>query len=387
MAYNAMRRSLLFPPPIVERPPHAIVGYAARELDLFELPPRHLWEIRSVNLRILLTSSWILLSTSAFAQQVDDRARGAARALAEDGVSALQNGDANAAVDKLERAYQIVRLPAVGLWSARALAKAGRLVSAAERYNEVTRWSGAADPKQDQAKADAAKERDALLPRIPNVTLTVEGGSAKDIKVTLDDEPVLAALIGTAQPVDPKHHVAKATRGGDVIEQQFDIAEGQKLNVALKFGAPGAPPAGAATPTPAPAAAPPPLAPASAATDTQADKPSDGSGQRTIGLIVGGAGVVSAIVSGIFTASALSKKSDSEAFCNGSACTDVKGVAALDDARSAGNIATITGIAGIALIGTGAVLFFTAPSGSGNSVAFGTKYEPSGASLVARGSF
>jgi hypothetical protein len=272
------------------------------------------------------------------------------------------------------------------LWSGRALAKAGRLVSAAERYNEVTRWSGAADPKQDQAKADAAKERDALLPRIPNVTLTVEGGGAKDVKVTLDDEPVLAALIGTAQPVDPKHHVAKATRGSDVIEQQFDIVEGQKLNVALKFGAPGVAPTTTATPTPAqaPAAI---LAPPAAPADAQADKAPDGSGQRTIGLIVGGAGVVSAIVSGIFTASALSKKSDSEAFCNGSACTDPKGVTALDDARSAGNIATITGIAGIALIGTGAVLFFTAPSGNGNSVAFGTKYEPSGASLVAKGSF
>jgi len=207
MAYDAARRSVGFPRPIVKCPRHAIVGYAAPELDLFELPPAALWEIRSVNLRILLTSAWILLSSTALAQQVDDRARGAARALAEDGVSALQSGDVNAAVDKLERAYQIVRLPAVGLWSARALAKAGRLVSAAERYNEVTRWSGAPDPKQDQAKADAAKERDELLPRVPSVTLTIEGGSANDVKVTLDGEPVLAALIGTAQPVDPKRLV------------------------------------------------------------------------------------------------------------------------------------------------------------------------------------
>jgi len=385
MAYDAARRSVGFPRPIVKCPRHAIVGYAAPELDLFELPPAALWEIRSVNLRILLTSAWILLSSTALAQQVDDRARGAARALAEDGVSALQSGDVNAAVDKLERAYQIVRLPAVGLWSARALAKAGRLVSAAERYNEVTRWSGAPDPKQDQAKADAAKERDELLPRVPSVTLTIEGGSANDVKVTLDGEPVLAALIGTAQPVDPKHHVAKATRGSDVIEQQFDIAEGQKLNVALKFGAHGATPAATAMPAPATeATAGPPLAPAA---DTQADKGPPGSRLRTIGLVVGGVGVVSAIVSGVFTASALSKKSDSEAFCNGGACTDVRGVAALDDARSAGNIATITGIAGIALIGTGAVLFFTAPSSGGSTVAFGTKYEPSGASLVAKGSF
>jgi hypothetical protein len=97
--------------------------------------------------------------------------------------------------------------------------------------------------------------------------------------------------------------------------------------------------------------------------------------------------VVSAIVSAVFTASALSKKSDSEAFCNDGDCTDVRGVSALDSARSAGNVATITGIAGIALIGTGAVLFFTAPSAKSGGVAFGTRYEPSGASLVAKGSF
>jgi len=337
-----------------------------------------------VKLRVLLLLSLMASSHTVHAQG-DDRARSAARSLAEDGVTALQNGDTNGAVDKLERAYQIVKLPTVGLWSARALAKAGRLVNAEERYVEVTRWAGAADPKQDQAKADAAKEREALVPRIPSVTISIAGAPANDVAVTLDGDPVLSALVGTAMPVDPKHHVVNAKRGSDVVNQEFDVAEGQKLPITLTFGAPGTAAAAAVSPAPAPA---PAAAPAPAPSDATADQGSKGSTQRTIGLVVGGAGVVSAVVSGIFTVGALSKKSDSEAYCKGGACTSQTGVSLLDDARSAGNVATITGIAGLSLIGAGVVLFVTAPSGTGGgAVAFGARPEQSGASLVAKGSF
>src|SRR4051794_25830354 len=82
-------------------------------------------EATDVKFRAAVVLAVLLASGRAEAQQVDDRARGAARTLAEDGVTALQNGDATSAVDKLERAYEIIHLPTVGLWSARALVKAG----------------------------------------------------------------------------------------------------------------------------------------------------------------------------------------------------------------------------------------------------------------------
>ena len=56
----------------------------------------------------------------------------AARKLAEDGVAALQNGDAATAVQKLEKAHNMLKAPSVALWSARALAKRGLLIEAAE---------------------------------------------------------------------------------------------------------------------------------------------------------------------------------------------------------------------------------------------------------------
>ena len=322
-----------------------------------------------------------LASSRVEAQQIDERSRSAARELAEQGVNALQSGDTNGAIDKLERAYQIMRLPTVGLWSARALAKGGQLVSAAERYNDVTRWSGGSDARQAQAQADASRERDELMPRIPNVTLTVEGAKASDVTVTLDGEPVLPALVGAPQPVDPKHHVAKATHGTESAEQAFDIAEGQNLSVSLKFGA-----APAATPNAVPAATPP-VAGVSPPPEVDTTSSSGWGTQKIIGVSLGGAGLVAAVVSGIFTGSALSKKSDADKYCHGSACTDQKGVNLLDDARSAGTVATITGVAGIALIGAGVVVFLTAPSSKAPSVALAPAYVPGGGSLFATGRF
>jgi hypothetical protein len=324
-----------------------------------------------------------LASSTVEAQQIDERSRSAARELAEQGVTALQSGDTNGAIDKLERAYQIMHLPTVGLWSARALAKGGQLVSAAERYNDVSRWSGGNDARQAQAQADATRERDELLPRIPNVTLAVEGAKASEVTVTLDGEPVLAALVGAPQPVDPKHHVAKATRGAESAEQAFDIAEGQNLSVSLKFGAAAAP---AATPTAA-SVSTQPLAASSGPPEVDKTSSSGWGTQKIIGVSLGGAGLVAAVVSGIFTGSALSKKSDADKYCHGSACTDQKGVNLLDDARSAGNIATITGVAGIALIGAGVVVFLTAPSSKEPSVALAPAYVPGGGSLFATGRF
>jgi hypothetical protein len=345
-----------------------------------------------VKFRALLVAALALAPDQVFAQQVDDRARAAARTLAEDGVNALQSGDTDSAVDKLERAYALVKLPTVGLWAARALVKSGKLVSAAERYNEVARYTGPPDARQDQAKRDAIREHDEMLPRIPSATIVLDGAKAGDVAVTIDGEPVQAVLVGTAIPVDPKHHVARATKnaGGEAAEQPFDVAEGKKVTVTLKFGAAGAP-----------ASAPVATAPGSVAAsttvvspDTTTDATADSGGskfwntQRTIGVAVGGAGVVAAVVSGIFTAGALSKKSDAEdAGCKDGNCTSQKGVDLLGDARSSGNVATITGIAGIAMIGAGVVLFVTAPSPSGGTVGLAPAVLPGGGFMTARGTF
>jgi predicted deacylase len=118
-----------------------------------------------------------LLSTgAASAQAVDDATRGAARTLGYDGVKAYQSGDYPVANEKLDKAYRVLKVPSLGLWSARALVKVGRLVEASERYAEVSRLptSGGDETVQKQAQVDARAELEALAPRVPSLNMRFE---------------------------------------------------------------------------------------------------------------------------------------------------------------------------------------------------------------------
>jgi hypothetical protein len=88
--------------------------------------------------------------------------------------------------------------------------------------------------------------------------------------------------------------------------------------------------------------------------------PSNGSGQRTIGLVamgVGGAGLAVGAITGFM---ALGKHSDLQDKCpNGKCPADVS--SDVDSYHSLGTISTIGFIAGGVLAAGGAVLFFTAP--------------------------
>src|SRR5688572_19691729 len=127
-------------------------------------------------------------ASSVPAQAVDDATRGAARKIGYSGVEAYQAGNYPTASEKLEKAYRVLRVPSLGLWSARALAKVGKLVEASERYLEVTRLpvSGGDEAVQKQAQGEAQTELDALSPKIPNVIVQLEGATPAEVKVTVD---------------------------------------------------------------------------------------------------------------------------------------------------------------------------------------------------------
>jgi hypothetical protein len=96
-----------------------------------------------------------------------------------------------------------------------------------------------------------------------------------------------------------------------------------------------------------------------------------GATQRTLGIVSAGLGVAGLVVGGVFAARAGSKNSDSKAECrpeDPNKCTDA-GKQLRDDARGAGNVATIGFGAGVVLLGAGAALFFTAPKSGSPSVA------------------
>jgi hypothetical protein len=171
-----------------------------------------------------------------------DANRAAARELGKEALAAYKAADYRTAHDKFRRAHQLVRLTTTGLFTARSLEKLGRLVEASELYLEVTRMTVADDaPAQHRSAIDEARTgRDALLPRIPKLTISVERSAdgtfaAEEVSVTLDGEPLPAALLGVKRPTDPGKHTVVATISDTEKHAAVTLAEGQDERVVLKL--------------------------------------------------------------------------------------------------------------------------------------------------------
>jgi hypothetical protein len=299
-----------------------------------------------------------VLTRGAWAQEVDDASRTSARKLGYSGVEAYQAGDYAGASSKLERAYRVLQAPSLGLWSARALVKLGKLVEAQERYLKVGRLpigGGDADV-QRQAQADAATELGQLSPRVPYVILKVEGAAAEDVTISIDGVTVASDLVGEPRPVNPGAHSVVGTRAGERQQLSVEVAEAEQKPVVLRFA--GSANATAAVPT---AAVPPSQGVLAQPVPTQ-DRPR-GSTQRLIGFVtlgVGGAGLLLGAVTGVV---AMGKESDlsENPRCANNECGPSQ-QDQVDSYNSLRSVSTVGFIAGGVLAATGVVLVLTSPS-------------------------
>src|SRR5690606_691610 len=105
-------------------------------------------------------------------------------------------------------------------------------------------------------------------------------------------------------------------------------------------------------------AEPPPLPTPRASVD---EGTTDGSFQRTSGLVIAGLGVIGVGVGSYFGLRALSTNSQAEESCSGSVCRDHRGLELTDESLAAARISNVAFIAaGVALAG-GLALYSTAP--------------------------
>ncbi|HET7542881.1 MAG TPA: hypothetical protein VFK05_23575 [Polyangiaceae bacterium] len=129
--------------------------------------------------------------------------RATARSLAGEGYQALQAKDYATAVDRFSRADALVHAPTLMIDWARSLAGLGKLVEAQERYEQIIREG--VEPKAPKswhrALTDAGAELVQLKPRLPWLTISVEG--APDAHVTIDGVTVPQAAIGVRRAVNP----------------------------------------------------------------------------------------------------------------------------------------------------------------------------------------
>lgn len=294
---------------------------------------------------LLVCSVWPAV---AHAEGVDDATRRTARNLGVAGVEAYQASDYVAASQRLEKAYQALKVPSLGLWSARALAKLNKVVEAAERYQELARLeiTGGDRAVQQQAQADAATELEQLASQIPNLLVKLKGTNTDGASVTVDGAVVAPALIGENRPINPGKHEVRVSRAGKTVSAEVVVALGETKTVELEV--PDAPSAAG------------PTAPAQANADVAPSKPS--STRRTVGYVALGVGGAGLVVGGIASALAIGKRGDinDNPNCRDNVCRPSES----DLVDSYGTWRTVSSvglIGGVALAGVGVVLVLTAP--------------------------
>jgi hypothetical protein len=167
------------------------------------------------------------------AAQDESQVRAAAE-LSVEGRQAFERHAFAKAVAKFDQAYKLLPAPTVGLWSARARAKLGKLLLAEVRYREVLRSPLVGDPEvQREAQAQAKEELSALRSRIPVLIITNDRPSLP-IVVHLDG--VLVSKLDSEQQLDPGTHQVVAERNSERRTFDMTLVEGERqtLHVAIE---------------------------------------------------------------------------------------------------------------------------------------------------------
>jgi hypothetical protein len=266
----------------------------------------------------------------------------------------------------------------------------GTLLHLADCYEKVGKTASAwttfkdaveiASQRKDGREGIARSRVANLDGKLPKLVVTLAGKAPKDIELRQDGEVVGSASFGAPVPVDPgKHTVTAKAVGYKAWSTSVDVPAGagstrvvvpelEPEAAELASPAPLAPAPVEPAPTALAATAPPPSGPVSAPPPAQPPASDRGSTQRTIGYVVGGAGVVGLAVGAIFGFKSKSKASNREDVCGPAGlCTTTAEVDEInrlsDEARSAGTVASVSLAVGGAALATGIVLLLTAPSG------------------------
>lgn len=316
-----------------------------------------------------VTCAWALTFAAwGHAEEPDEATKTAARALGAAGVEELQKGNGAAASDKLEKAYGLLKVPSLALWSARALVKRGLLVEATERYLEGSNLQAPSGDStvQRKSQADARTELAALKPKVPSVVIQLAGTDLAEVTITLDGEQLAASWVGQPRLVNPGTHHIVAQRGADKVEGSATVAESESKLIELKFTDA---PVTAAPSVPAGSSVSPLVEPA------EANSHHSASAQRAIAWVALGVGAAGVAFGGVTGIVAAGKKSDlnNSHECQGSRCptSQTDTVNGLNSMRT---LSSVGFIAGGVLAGTGLVLLLSskASSESGATHAFVT---------------
>jgi tetratricopeptide (TPR) repeat protein len=279
--------------------------------------------------------------------QPDEATVMAARELAREGLELLQAGKYAEAQDRLHRAYAIVPAPTVLLLEGRALEGMGKLVEAAERYQQVKRTKLNDDAPEAYGRAVKEAEGDLrrVQPLIPSITIMLEGigHATPGFEIRVDGVKFPAPLLGAKRPANPGQHEVLAIMDGKVVQRHaVALKAKQHERVLVKIET--------ARPAQSPKQQPPPAA----------EQPPDEFPYRPVAWVslgVGGAGLAAGAV---FLAIMLSKESTLDENCEDRVCPPQYE----DDLtmyRRAKTLSTVGFVAGALGVGAGFTILHLAP--------------------------
>jgi serine/threonine-protein kinase len=295
---------------------------------------------------LLLTGAILLVAPAWADASPTDIA--AANVVFADAKKLVAEGRFNDACPKFEESQRLDPTPGtlLNLGDCYKQASPPRTASAWGAYQQaevMARKRG--DVPRQEAAAQRALEVEPVLSRVtisPTPAARIPG-----LELKWDGRPIGAGMWGTAVPVDSGEHTIEAGAPGKKSWMGKVLVRPNGGTMPVEIPGLEAAPLGVATPG-------------------EAALQPFWNTQRTVGLGIGGAGLVGVVVASIFGAKASGKNSDSLAHCRAADPTrcDSQGVALREDAYSAATVSTILFIVGGAMTGAGAVTFLTAPSGA-----------------------
>jgi hypothetical protein len=243
--------------------------------------------------------------------------------------------------------------------------KEGKIATA---WAEFTSAAAIAHREGQREREGFAREQIAALEKkLARVIVQVSAPDA-DLRITLDDQPITGAALGTPLPIDPgKHRIAASAPKKTTWSKDLDVPAAHAeilVPIPALEAAPEPAPGPSVPPEPPPTAAPPaPPAPTAIVPPLAATAPVPAPAPATstpsilmgVGFGVGGAGLLVGVITGAVT---LANASSIRNHCSGNQCTaDQQGP--IDSATTIANVSNVgfalgavgiaVGVAGVAL--------------------------------------
>jgi hypothetical protein len=313
----------------------------------------------------------VLVPRPALAADVSEADKAAAQELFDEGRRLVEKGQYAEACPKFARSEELDPGGGTLLNLAACHEKLGRSATAWAEFNDALS-SAIRDGRADRQRY-ARKHIEALRGRLAQVVVSVVQPTPGQ-QVRIDDVPLAQGAWGLPTPIDPGTHIIDSTAPDrQAFRKTVTVAEGNQIAVEIEpLGAAG--PAEAVAPLHAegnessrpsePAAAQGRAAkptPAQVLTSPSGDSVASPPSTRTLGFVVGGAGVAALGVGTYFGLRAISSWSDSNKGCPANVCTP-QGASDAKNAKNAAVVSDVAFVGGLLAVGAGVVLVLSSGS-------------------------